>query len=159
MQQKSLMDFCKPANRGRLEVNEQTLSKPEERNEKTEEIGESLEEEQAEERIIPENLPPSYFVSAGYDGRKGLAYLKLYEPVSQRIYFWYDNTGHKPYLLTNIPPEELEKLERVINHPGFDHFEVIEKYDALYDRKIKVTKVIAKDPLAIGGRRGSLRDL
>ena len=159
MQQKSLMDFCKPANRGRLEVKEQTLSKPEERNEKTEEIGESLEEEQAEERIIPENLPPSYFVSAGYDGGKGLAYLKLYEPVSQRIYFWYDNTGHKPYLLTNIPPEELEKLERVINHPGFDHFEVIEKYDALYDRKIKVTKVIAKDPLAIGGRRGSLRDL
>ncbi|MEM2643664.1 MAG: DNA-directed DNA polymerase I [Candidatus Bathyarchaeia archaeon] len=116
--------------------------------------------EHVEEERTPRDLPPSYLVSAGYDGSKGVAYLKLYEPISQRIYFWYDNTGHKPYLLTNIPPEELMKLERVINHPSFDHLEVIEKYDALYDRKIAVTKVVAKDPLAIGGRpKGCLRDI
>ena len=44
----------------------------------------------------PENLPPSYFVSATYDGKKGAVCIKLYEPVTQRIYYWYDNTGHKP---------------------------------------------------------------
>ncbi|MEM2351689.1 MAG: DNA-directed DNA polymerase I, partial [Thermoproteota archaeon] len=71
-----------------------------------------------------------------------------------------DNTGHKPYLLTNVPVEILEKIDRVIHHPNFDHFEVVEKYDALFDRMIKATKVIAKDPLAIGGRpKGCLREI
>ncbi|MEM1783176.1 MAG: DNA-directed DNA polymerase I [Candidatus Bathyarchaeia archaeon] len=110
--------------------------------------------------VAPSNLPPSYIVSVGYSGSKGVAYVKLYEPVSQRIYLWYDNTGHKPYLLTNVPPETLEKIDRVVYHPGFDHIEVVEKYDALLDQTIKVTKVVAKDPLAIGGRpRGCLRDI
>ncbi|MCX8171303.1 MAG: ribonuclease H-like domain-containing protein, partial [Candidatus Bathyarchaeota archaeon] len=125
-----------------------------------EEVVQELPEHAGEERFAPKNLPPSYLVSAGYDGSRKVAYLKLYEPVSQKIYFWYDNKGHKPYLLTNIPIEELEKLNRVINHPGFDHLERVEKYDALNDLKITVTKVVAKDPLAIGGRpKGSIREI
>jgi len=108
----------------------------------------------------PQNLPPSYFISATYDGEANLACIKLYEPVSKRIYKWYDNTGHKPYCLTNITPEELEKIPSVMNHPGFDHVEVVEKYDALSDRTVKVTKIVAKDPLSIGGRpRGCIRDI
>jgi len=109
---------------------------------------------------VPRDLPPSYFISATYDGDANLACIKLYEPVSKRIYKWYDNTGHKPYCLTNITPEELEKISRVINHPGFDHAEVVEKYDALYDKTVKVTKIVAKDPLSIGGRpKGCIRDI
>ena len=108
----------------------------------------------------PENLPPSYFVSISYDGRRGVARIKLYEPKSRRIYFWYDNTGHKPYCFTNLRPEELDKIEKLKLHSGFDHFEVVEKYDGLKDQKIKVTKVVAKDPLAIGGKpRGCIRDI
>jgi DNA polymerase I len=110
--------------------------------------------------LVKENLPPSYFVSATYDGKTGKALIKLYEPVSQQIYFWYDNTGHKPYCLTNLSPYELEKINRLIQHPGFDHFEIVEKIDPLLDRKVKVTKIVAKDPLAIGGRpRGCIRDI
>lgn len=109
--------------------------------------------------IAPENLPSAYFVSATYDGKTGKAVIKLYEPTSGRIYFWYDNTGHKPYCLTNLSPYELGKINRLIHHRGFDHFEIAEKYDALQDRKVKVTKVVAKDPLAIGGSRGSIRDI
>ena len=110
--------------------------------------------------VAPKNLPPSYFVSATYDGKEGKALIKLYEPSSAKIYFWYDNTGHKPYLLTNLSPYELEKIEGVIKHPSFDHFEIIEKIDPLIDKTVKLTKVIAKDPLAIGGRpRGCLRDI
>jgi DNA polymerase I len=108
----------------------------------------------------PKDLPPSYFVSATYDGEKRAACIKLYEPKSEKIYFWYDNTGHKPYLLTNLSPIELEKIGRVMSHPGFDHFELVEKYDPFQDRSVTLTKVVAKDPLAIGGRpRGCLRDI
>jgi len=108
----------------------------------------------------PSNLPPSYVVSAGYDGHAGTAVLKLYEPVSARILVWHDNTFHKPYCLTNLSPLELEKITRLVQHPGFDHFEIVEKYDPLLDRTVKVTKIIAKDPLAIGGRPfGCIRDI
>ena len=81
--------------------------------------------------VAPENLPPSYFVSATYDGRQRKAVIKLYEPTSGRIYFWYDNTGHKPYCLTNLTPSELQKIPRLMQHEGFDHFETEEKFDPL----------------------------
>ena len=121
----------------------------------------ALEEERQRRGFeAPENLPPSYFVSATYDGKSGKAVIKLYEPVSGRIYFWYDNTGHKPYCCTNLSPLELEKIDRLVKHPGFDHFEIEEKYDPLLDRTVTVTRVVAKDPLAIGGRpKGCIRDV
>ena len=110
--------------------------------------------------IAPANLPPSYFVSASYDGRQKKAVIKLYEPLSGRIYFWYDNTGHKPYCLTNLTKEELARFQRVKNHEGFDSFQTEKKLDPLNDRIINVTKIITKDPLAIGGRpAGTIRDI
>jgi DNA polymerase I len=110
--------------------------------------------------LAPENLPPSYFVSATYDGKTGKALIKLYEPVSGQIYFWLDNTGHKPYCLTNLSPIELEKITRLMQHPGFDHFEIVGKFDPLLNKNVKVTSVIATDPLAIGGRpTGCIRDI
>jgi len=117
----------------------------------------------AEETVdeeTPKNLPPSYFISATYDGNTKKACIKLYEPKSKRIYKWYDNTGHKPYCLTNLTPEELMKIPKIAKHPGLDRLEEVEKYDALNDRKIKVTKIIVNDPLSIGGRaRGCIRDI
>ncbi len=114
----------------------------------------------APKREDPKQLPPSYFVSAYYDGRKSAACIKLYEPKSKRIHFWHDTTGHKPYLLTNLSPYELDQLEGVKTHPSLVGFEQIEKFDPLLDKTVTVTKVVAKDPLAIGGRpRGCLRDI
>lgn len=111
-------------------------------------------------REHPPQLPPSYFVSASYSGRRGAARIKLYEPESQQIYFWYDTTGHKPYLLTNLSQYELDRLEKVKNHPSLDHFEQVKKFDPLLDTAVTVTKVVTKDPLAIGGRpQGCLRDI
>jgi DNA polymerase I len=86
--------------------------------------------------------------------------MKLYEPTSGQIHFWYDNTGHQPYCLTNLSPYELEKIPRLLQHPGFDRLEIVEKFDPLHDKNVKVTEIIAKDPLAIGGRAvGCIRDI
>ncbi|KON31936.1 hypothetical protein AC478_01740 [miscellaneous Crenarchaeota group-1 archaeon SG8-32-3] len=110
--------------------------------------------------MAPENLPPSYFVSATYNGRSKKAVIKLYEPESEEIYFWSDNTDHKPYCLTNLSPYDLEKIDRLIHHEGFACFKSEERFDALLDRKVQITKIVAHDPLAIGGRpRGSIRDI
>ncbi len=110
--------------------------------------------------LAPKELGPSYFVSATYDGRQRKAVIKLYEPESGNIYFWYDTTGHKPYCLTNLSEHDLNKVERVINHEGYDHCELMELFDPLQDRKAKVTKIVTNDPLAIGGRpAGCIRDI
>ena len=102
--------------------------------------------------VAPDNLPPSYFVSASYDGRQKKAVIKLYEPESEQIYFWYDNTGHKPYCLTNLTVEKLGKFDRIVNHEGFYAFEKIKKFDPLENKVIDIAKIVTKDPLAIGGR-------
>jgi DNA polymerase, archaea type len=110
--------------------------------------------------IAPKNLSASYFVSAFYDGRQKKVAIKLYEPNSGELYFWYDNTGHKPYCLTNVSKVDLEKIDRLVHHEGFDHFETQRKFDCLTDEEIEVTKIVASDPLAIGGRpSGTIRDI
>jgi len=106
------------------------------------------------------DLSEAFFVSAGYDGERRVAFVKLYEPGSKRIYFWYDNTGHKPYCLSDLPEDELRKIDSLMKHQGFDHLEEVTKTDSLRDRVVKMTKIVATDPLSIGGRpAGTIRDI
>jgi len=109
---------------------------------------------------VPRNLSMAYLLSATYEGEKHAACLKLYEPESRKIYFWYDNTGHQPYCLSDAPIEELKKNGPLVSHQGFDHFERVTKFDALHDKEVEMTKIVAKDPRSIGGQpSGSIRDL
>ncbi len=102
----------------------------------------------------------TYLLSAGYDGSEQVAYLKFYDPETKSIRLWYDNTGHLPYCLSDKQDYELKEIENIVNHSGLDHFEAIEKHDLLNDSIKKMTKIVAKDPLSIGGRpTGSIRDL
>jgi DNA polymerase, archaea type len=157
-QQKCLFDFSLPPPKPagppeKVEVptpTQQPESKPEKKKHKR----------PAFPPVAPNDLPASYFVSASYDGRKRKAVVKLYEPESGNIYFWYDNTGHKPYCLTNLSEHELNSMERVIKHEGYDHCEIVELFNPLLDKKVKVTKIVTNDPLAIGGKPGnSIRDI
>jgi len=121
------------------------------------------EEEEISEYAIKGETPtesnPAVLLSITYDGETGRALLKLYDPIADKVYFWYDNTGHKPYLLTKYLPHEIvEKFPSVVRHKGFSHMELVEKYDPLEMRNVLMTKIYAKDPLSIGGR-GSIRDL
>jgi DNA polymerase I len=110
--------------------------------------------------MAPLDLPSSYFVSASYDGRQRKAIIKLYEPELGELYFWQDNTGHKPYCLTSLPKEKVLEFERIVKHQGYDSCITEQKFDPLSNQNIQVTKIVAKDPLAIGGRpSGTIRDI
>src|SRR2546428_1341100 len=100
---------------------------------------------------IPQELAESYFVGAGYDGERRAVYLNLYEPKSQKIHFWYDNTGHTPYCLSKETRDTLEKNQNLVRHPGFVRFESSKRFDALKGQEIPVTVIYARDPLSIGG--------
>ncbi len=107
----------------------------------------------------PTTIPPSYLVSIGYDGGLKKCFLRLYEPKSHKIYFWFDDSGHKPYCFSKQSIVELQKVDAVSRNPGFDHFEEEMKFDALRSQQVGVTKIVAKDPLTIGGKpSGSMRD-
>jgi len=108
----------------------------------------------------PENLPESFFIGIGYDGERHSAYVKLYEPTRQRIYYWYDNTNHRPYCFSDQSVDKLNTNQSLMAHTGLDHLEAVRKYDALRDQEIEVTMIVAKDPLSIGGRPiGCIRDI
>jgi len=99
-------------------------------------------------------------LSVTYEGESRKALVKLYDPRTGRCVLWRDTTGHKPYLLTDLAPDEIvEKYPQVVRHRGFDHLELVEKVDLLRERRVVLTKVVAKDPLSIGGAPGSIREL
>jgi len=109
--------------------------------------------------LASEDFPPSYLVSIGYDGNLRKCFLRLYDPLSHQIHFWYDDTGHKPYCFSKQSLPELQKNDKVTKNPGFDHFEEVSKFEALRGQPLNVTKIVAKDPLTIGGKAtGSIRD-
>ncbi len=106
----------------------------------------------------PTNLSPSYLLSVDYDGAKNRAVVRLYNPETKRIYFWYDNTDHKPYCYTDFPLQKIQGNPRISKHQGFVRAETVDLYDLLRDKPIQMTKVVATDPLSIGGRPGAIRE-
>ena len=107
----------------------------------------------------PAAIPPSYLVSIGYDGDSRKCFLRFYDASSHKIYCWYDDTAHKPYCYSKEPAAALQKVDAIVKNLGFDHFEEESKFDALRSQQTRVTKIVAKDPLTIGGKpTGSIRD-
>jgi len=98
-------------------------------------------------------------LSSDYDPEERKAYLKFYDINRHKIINWYDITDHHPYAFSRENPEYIRnnpaiirKIDRVIDIVEVD------KLDPLADKKIKVSKIIVKDPLVIGGTRDSLRE-
>lgn len=102
------------------------------------------------------SIPISLLVSATYNNQKNAAVLKFYEPKSQKIILWDDQSGHKPYCYSKLNPDELDFLS---DRDDIIKIETVEKHDMLNDTEIKVSKIIVSNPLAIGGTDKSIRNL
>ena len=105
-----------------------------------------------------ESMPPSMLVSATYDNNSKSAVLKFYEPKSQKLFLWRDETGHKPYCYSRLSPDELEFLQE---RDDILEIKTVQKYDLMKDKEIDMSKIIVADPLAIGGTSGdkSIRNI
>ncbi len=106
--------------------------------------------------LAPENLSPSYLIDVKYDGKNEKAYVKLYNPDDERVYRWYDTTNHLPYLLTTMKKADVENI--IGNEKEYVGCEVVKKYSRLNQKNLSLTKVLATNPLAIGGRDRSYRE-
>ena len=101
-------------------------------------------------------LPPSMLVSATYDSMSKSALLKFYEPREQKIILWKDNTGHKPYCYSTLAPNEIRR--EIGGRRDIVDIVPVELLDLAADKTITMSKIIAGDPLAIGGTPDSIRN-
>jgi len=100
-----------------------------------------------------ENMPYGLLISATYNSQKNAAILKFYEPVSQRIFLWADKSGHKPYCYSKLSPDEIPT--EISERDDVIDIKQVKLMDILHDKPIDVSKILVKDPLAIGGTQTS----
>ncbi|MCF2142451.1 MAG: DNA-directed DNA polymerase I [Candidatus Heimdallarchaeota archaeon] len=106
----------------------------------------------------PKNTPPCVLLQSVYDGKSGKAFLYLLDEKANRLYGWYDNTGHEPYLLTDLTEEQLKGITPVKKFSKITGYHPIHLWNLLLDKEVEMTKVTVTDPLAIAGGFDSLRD-
>jgi DNA polymerase I len=105
-----------------------------------------------------ESMSPSMLVSAAYDNNSKSAILKFYNPESQKLILWKDETGHKPYCYSRLAPDELDFLQE---REDVIEIKTVQRYDLITDKEISMSKITVADPLAIGGTTGdkSIRNI
>lgn len=86
-------------------------------------------------------------LSATYQDRK--AVLKFYDPVTNKIVFYRDNTGHLPHCY--VEPETWQQIKEL---DGVTSGHEVMIHDVIRDEKRTMMKVFARDPLVIGGKEG-----
>ncbi|MDQ3806718.1 MAG: DNA-directed DNA polymerase I [Thermoproteota archaeon] len=105
---------------------------------------------------LPKDSRPKLLLSAVYSGEEKKVYLKFYDPQDKIIYQWRDRTDHKPYCYTKM--EFAEQAKQVAQKETKFILKQIKKQDIILDKEIEVLKVIAPDPLSIGGTDYSFRE-
>jgi DNA polymerase I len=105
---------------------------------------------------LPKDSRPKLLLSAVYSGEEKKVYLKFYDPQDKIIYQWRDRTDHKPYCYTKM--EFAEQAKQVAQKETKFLLKQIKKQDIILDKEIEVLKVIAPDPLSIGGTDYSFRE-
>ncbi|GKS67793.1 DNA polymerase I [Nitrosarchaeum sp.] len=104
------------------------------------------------------SMPASMLVSATYDNITRTAVLKFYEPTSQKLILWHDETGHKPYCYSRLSPDELDFLQE---RDDILEIKTEKRHDLMKDEEVILSKIIVADPLTIGGTAGdkSIRNI
>jgi DNA polymerase, archaea type len=105
---------------------------------------------------IPQDGRPVLLMSAIYSGEEKRVYLKFYDPQDNVIYQWRDRNDHKPYCYTKM--EFAEQTRQVVQKETKFTLKQVKKQDIILDKEIEVLKVIAPDPLSIGGTDQSFRE-
>ena len=98
---------------------------------------------------VVNSLEGAYLLGSYYSGRAAKVYLKFYDDRSNKVYIWYDKTGHLPYFITNVLPEQVGEIEKIKNDSSFVRVEAVRKYDLLTGRWLRLSKIVVKDPQAV----------
>lgn len=112
---------------------------------------------------IPEHVP-CLLLSSFYVGEKKSVFLKFYNPSDFQVYFWSEyflqgdtNNKHQPYCY--VKKEFASEATRVVDDDKSRYtIQAVKKLDDILDKEIEILKILAPDPLAIGGTDNSFRE-
>src|ERR671920_1495453 len=114
------------------------------------------------QKKLPENTP-SLLLSSFYIGEKKSVFLKFYNPEDSQIYFWSEyfvethTNKHQPYcFVKELYADQVKSIVSKESHRF--KLEKTKKMDDIVDKEISVFKIIAPDPLSIGGTDNSFRE-
>ncbi|VFJ12328.1 DNA polymerase [Candidatus Nitrosocosmicus franklandus] len=113
--------------------------------------------------MIPENMP-CLLLSSFYVGEKKSVFLKFYNPSDSQVYFWSEyflqgnaNNKHQPYCY--VKKEFASEVNRIVDDEKTRYsIQEVKKLDDILDKEIDILKILAPDPLAIGGTDNSFRE-
>jgi len=97
---------------------------------------------------------PLMLLSARYDGQENKVVLKFYDINEHKIIDWVDNTNHMPYCYSKT-----DDLSELLLREDVLEVRKEKKRDVILDKEIEVNKIIATNPLAIGGSSSAIRDI
>jgi DNA polymerase, archaea type len=102
-------------------------------------------------QVEVESVTPrtGYLVDVYYNNDSESVCLIFLDIDTQEIFRWYDNTGHRSYVLTDASQDTV--MELVGGDREFLDVKSVTKYDAILDRDVELRQVIGKTPYAIGG--------
>ena len=105
--------------------------------------------------VFTRNIPtPHYLLNVYYDGKLGKAVLEFLSEDGKRLVKLPDLWGHKPYFLTS---ENIEYLKaKLSNEKKIEILEEVYRINPLIMEKIKLVKVVTRDPLVVKKIRSSV---
>lgn len=97
----------------------------------------------------------AFLLSVDYDPDTNRAVMKFYDLTAHEAFIVRDNTGHRPYFLSDLPKEEIMRLASTHGLKGsIIDIEEIEKYNPILDETVKLNKIVVKTPQDVGGGGG-----
>ncbi|MCE4599981.1 MAG: DNA-directed DNA polymerase I [Desulfurococcales archaeon] len=100
-----------------------------------------------------------YLMDVRYDGSIGKAIVFVYDPGEERLVKWIDRSGHRPYFLTDARPEDLgETRPPITSDERVVSIETVTKFHPIKREKVKLTKIVVSDPLAVRGLRERIKE-
>ena len=98
-----------------------------------------------------------FLLDAKYNKENNKTLLVFYDPHKEELVHWIETSDHKPYLITSLNVEEINKIKEVVNSKGFCGIDTVEKINPFTNKVEKYSKVFGETPLEIGGTSGSGR--
>jgi DNA polymerase, archaea type len=95
-------------------------------------------------------------LSSVYVGDQQTVYLLFYDSQENGLVAWRDRTNHRPYCYTKM--EYKDRAEAICNEDKKLSLQLTRKRDLINDQIIEVIKIVAPDPLSIGGTDNSVRE-
>jgi DNA polymerase I len=99
---------------------------------------------------VVEKTRTGILLDAVYNGERNKAVLYFLDPETDQYFRWTDKSNHTSYLLTDADP--ITATQIFYDDPDFVGVDEVTKYDAMSDKFVSLSKVLATNPNAIGGQ-------